>query len=431
MPDATCEPGNGGRSPAVDASNVAPWAVWAVSATLVSGEHLAEVRANPWGTVAQLAEAFRKAGGLPARPRLARGTAVLAEGRTLLDAGLWDGATVVAVRLPTAPVIAAIHEEGTAAFWSCETGHCQRLITDLHQTGIRSAAFSPDGCFLAVGCVDGVVRLWSVVSGRCEHLLEGHTGLIASVAFSPQTERIASGSLDGTLRVWTVETGACEMTVGGKPGPGESAAGLAGDPPDPPGVSAVTFAGDGAQLAMGCDDGQVRLLRASSSDAGLQLLGHCGAVLSLAFTPNCLHLGTGSADGTVRIWCVHTGLCEQMLECRGSWVWSLAFSPDGASVAIGAGNGTARIWSMEDTRRRPHALICEGRWLYSVSFSPDGSLAATGDDDGGISLWSPNTGWRRRSLRAPLAPGSQRAVLAVAFLPRTCGLEERASEADQ
>jgi WD40 repeat protein len=71
-----------------------------------------------------------------------------------------------------------------------------------HASLVKSAAFSPDGHWLASGGDDQVVHLWNIAEPTAQaQLLEGHSGTIWSLAFSPAGEWLASGAADQTVRL--------------------------------------------------------------------------------------------------------------------------------------------------------------------------------------------------------------------------------------
>ncbi|BAT92723.1 hypothetical protein VIGAN_07153900 [Vigna angularis var. angularis] len=52
--------------------------------------------------------------------------------------------------------------------------------------------------YVAIGCVDGRVRLWDSLSGECVKTLKGHADVIQSLSVSANRDYLVSASLDGT-----------------------------------------------------------------------------------------------------------------------------------------------------------------------------------------------------------------------------------------
>src|SRR5262245_35381863 len=73
-----------------------------------------------------------------------------------------------------------------------------------HTSGIASVAFSPDGKLVLAGCMDNVVRVFELSTGK-ERKLEGHTQQVHGAVFTPDGKRILSASYDQTVRLWDVE----------------------------------------------------------------------------------------------------------------------------------------------------------------------------------------------------------------------------------
>ena len=72
--------------------------------------------------------------------------------------------------------------------------------------GIASVAFSPDGKLVLAGCMDNVLRVFELSTGK-ERKLEGHTQQLHGAVFTPDGKRILSASYDQTVRLWDVESG--------------------------------------------------------------------------------------------------------------------------------------------------------------------------------------------------------------------------------
>ena len=105
-----------------------------------------------------------------------------------------------------------------------------------------------------------------------------------------------------------------------------------------------------------------------------------GAVGSVAFSPNGKILAIGDEDGTVRLWDLVTGRqLGSPLNSKDGPVGSVAFSPDGKTLAVGVqdDDGTAAVWLWDvATRRQIGKALRVGTGPGSVAFSPDGKTLA-------------------------------------------------------
>jgi len=69
-------------------------------------------------------------------------------------------------------------------------------------------------------------------------------------------------------------------------------------------------------------------------------------IFSLALSPDDSVLAVGYQDGSVRLWSMDNGEQLTVLEGHEGRVMSLAFSPDGTLLASGGTDGTVRLWGV-------------------------------------------------------------------------------------
>jgi serine/threonine protein kinase len=233
------------------------------------------------------------------------------------------------------------------------------------------------------------------VSPQARTFLNGNAGPVWSVAFSPDGKTLAMGIDDGSVKLWHPEAGrGVRLTLTGHTGP----------------VWSLSFSPSGKTLATASDDGTVKLLDPATGEERKTLrLGT--PVRAVAFSPDGKLLVTGNRNGAVRIWDVATGTEPVKTKGHTGVVVAVAFSPNGKLVASASGDKTVKLWHAA-TGREQLPLQGHTGGVYSVAFSPDGKTVASGGWDKTVRLWDVGTGENLATLR-----GHTQDVWAVAFSP--------------
>ena len=156
-------------------------------------------------------------------------------------------------------------------------------------------------------------------------------------------------------------------------------------------VRTLAFAPDGATLATGSEDGEVKLWETASGRERATLSGHSDMVTCLAFSPGGAILATGSLDTTVKLWEVNTGRERSSLQGHRDGVSALAFAPGARQMATGGFDGSVRLWEPAAPIFSPAACLAYSGEARSLAFSPDGrTLRAAGK--AGVARWDVTTG---------------------------------------
>ncbi|MXV75350.1 hypothetical protein F4Z99_13900 [Candidatus Poribacteria bacterium] len=234
--------------------------------------------------------------------------------------------------------------EDTLRVWDVRTGNLLKTFRD-RASPAKSAAFSPNGQTLALGCGDwefGLVNLWNPETGEHRDILG--VGQVVSTVFSPDSRKLAAVTGydydDRDLYVWDVHT-------------------------------------------------EERLHK---------LVGHTGSIYALAFSANSrVAAGGDNGDTTLRMWDAHTGNLLKTFKGHTDLVRTLAFSPNGDTLASASSDSTLRLWSPE-TGQEKKVLMEHIDWGSDAAFSPDGEWIASVSGDDKIHLWDRKTGGLLRTL---------------------------------
>ena len=316
-----------------------------------------------------------------------------------------------------------------------------------HTSYVNSVAFSPDGKQLVSGGEDSTVRIWDVQSGQLLDTLEEHTSSVNSVAFSPNGKMFASGGSDWRIRIWDVNTRQLLRTLRmfdrdplwafGSPSRSVYSVAFSADGAmlaaglrnneirwwdintwellfktrgHSWGVNSIAFSSDGVTLASGAGDGKVRLWGARTGERWQTVGEHLGPSNSVTFSPDGKILASGGKDAEIMLWDASTGEHLRTLEEHTSSVLGVSFSPNGRRIA--SASWTEIIFWNADTGRHKHIIRGHTRPIYSVTFSLDGHSIASGDDIGTIQFWNSRSGQPLNTLK-----GHTEKVESIAFSP--------------
>lgn len=111
--------------------------------------------------------------------------------------------------------------DNTVRIWNTETGTPHKTLSG-HTGWTLCVAWSPCGTMLASGSMDKTVRIWDPVKGVAQGgALTGFQKWVTSIAWQPYhlwrdgTARLAASSKDCTVRIYTVNTGRTEHVLSG------------------------------------------------------------------------------------------------------------------------------------------------------------------------------------------------------------------------
>ncbi|MFJ3963235.1 protein kinase [Streptomyces sp. NPDC090036] len=138
-------------------------------------------------------------------------------------------------------------------------------------------------------------------------------------------------------------------------------------------VTSLAYSPDGRLLAVGCQDGTVRLCDTTTRTLAATLATKAEKVRHLLFSPDGRTLAV-SGDDDLLMWDTATGTLTAAQTGDRGWLNVLAYSPDRKTLAIGGerGRGNAlRLWTPGSSKGPAVIEILDGA-VESVAFTPDG-----------------------------------------------------------
>jgi WD40 repeat protein len=255
---------------------------------------------------------------------------------------------------------------------------------------LNHLAWSPDGSILAAATTNGVRLLEAGSLRETGWLAEG--AWISGLAFLPtrfgNLPRLVTLTQSGSLDVWDITDRKIVFSLGENTQPGAS-------------FTALALSPDDRWLAVGANDGIVRLWNLVSNKR-VRVLEHLtGLVTSLDFSPDSHTLAAGAvsdcaANIVIAAWDVATGALREAPSGAPSTVNAVVYSPDGKVLASGGANGVVYLKPLAGG---------DGLELYghtaeitALAYSPDGSRLASAGRDHAVFVWNTASGEQVRGL---------------------------------
>jgi eukaryotic-like serine/threonine-protein kinase len=155
---------------------------------------------------------------------------------------------------------------------------------------VTTMALSRDGRTLATGGDDRQVIRWDVATGERLEPELFYDAPVAAIALAPDGRRIITGTRAGQLHIWDVDSGRGFDL-----------------PPQGTGVTSLAVSADGRVFASGTEAGVIRVWDAMMFGQLGQTIKLSGAVGCLAFDPGGTTLAMGGDDGLIRLYEVPRG----------------------------------------------------------------------------------------------------------------------------
>jgi WD40 repeat protein len=290
-----------------------------------------------------------------------------------------------------------VHQVSNGALLTAKSVYTTNRLINLETNAAALALAFSTGGFLASGCEDGTIRVWTSTWAQVWNNNTAHSSNVTAVAFSPNGSTLASASLDQTVRLWTATNWTSLGTLLGHTS----------------GVNSISFSPDSRTLASGSTDGSIKLWDLAGFTCLTTFWAHADAVLSVAISPDGTRLASGGADNNARLWLLERGILSQKLGDHTDLIKAIAISPDGTLCATAANDQSIQVRRLVDgmlLRTLPGHTGC----VSSVAFALDSAVLASGGGplDPALKLWRVNDGALLRTIAA-----NSNGVMALAFSP--------------
>ncbi|MDR3110825.1 MAG: WD40 repeat domain-containing protein [Planctomycetaceae bacterium] len=180
-----------------------------------------------------------------------------------------------------------------------------------------------------------------------------------------------------------------------------------------PTITALAIDKTGERIAIGGDEGTVRLLDTTNEKIIWEQRKYTERILGAAISNDGKLLLTVDQKGNINKWDAANGklINSQVSTIRG--VQNVAIKPDGTEFAICGYDDTVICYSIADGKQT-FSLKAPSNGNRSISYSPDNKLLAVAGRSGVIRLWNCEPNSPNKTLARDL-PGDERRVNAIAF----------------
>ena len=251
---------------------------------------------------------------------------------------------------------------------ACDTDDHANCVGMIKGFDVKAIDYSPSGT-LILGSSPWMNKC-DTSTGQVTRYTDS-AAVVQAVRYSPDGATVASGDSDGNLKIWRASDGTVQQTVD---------VGYF--------VYSVAFSSGGTQIVTG-DVGNAVRVWTSSGEVAYVLSGHGSTVMSTEFSPDDTRIVSGGGTDVI-VWNVASKSVEFTLTGHTDTVRTVAYSPDGKKVASGGADKKVIIWDLA-TRKAEATFLGHTSAVNSIAYSPNGEYIVSAAVDTNVKMWVPDS----------------------------------------
>lgn len=199
----------------------------------------------------------------------------------------------------------------------------------------------------------------SLQFSKPQYFIEDHTAVVTDVVIDASANRLYTSCVDGLVRIYDLHTGRLELSIN------------VGEP-----IYALVLT-DTKYLLCGCKSGNVCAYEAQRGVSLLSFRCHPSNTTALDFCEDTQTLVTGDASGAIRVWSFHDSICIGDIPGHSAAVMSVQV--DHSKVVTTGRDGCINV-SMLSSLQRAYSIPGYTPYLTSAYFD-DRRLISDGSND--------------------------------------------------
>ncbi|XP_067849056.1 WD repeat-containing protein 3 [Heptranchias perlo] len=185
------------------------------------------------------------------------------------------------------------------------------------------------GRYVAVAACEHVF-IWDIRKGEKILILQGIKQEVTYLCSAPDGHHLAVGYEDGSIRIFNIMTGESNVTFNG-----HKAA-----------VTILSYDSFGARLVSGSKDTEIIIWDVINESGLYRLKGHKDAITHAVFLKGRNLLVSSSKDTFVKWWDLDTQHCFKTMVGHRSEVWGLVLFSDEKRIMTGSSDSELRVWDI-------------------------------------------------------------------------------------